>query len=201
MRRRAAVNGFTLIELLLVLSFLAVVGAALAAVFQTGIKTYQKIQGHSRDQQTARALFLQLERELRHSISVPGAAFIGRSDEISFCTLSLSDPPAVIWVRYQWKRDAGKPGGTLFRRQATLSPTGADGGAEDQAWTEDPSLIQFRYAFGAPDEESPPEWKDAWDAPTRTPAAVSVSLRWGADGAPPHRRFTKIIRVPTGLLP
>lgn len=180
-------QGFTLLELLLALSAFSVAGVALAASLRTGYQAWTAGEASGRAMQEARRNLEDLGVELRNSIDVPGRAFKGGSEHLSFDTREGGTSPTLARLAYGPDPSLG----VLVRRS---EPYG--GAPRSRVLSSNRAALSFAYPYRDPDMESV-AWRDQWPGPER-PRAVRVALTLVDARGAPHE-FVKVAWVPGGV--
>jgi len=79
-------KAFTLVELLIVSALLAIISMAVYAVFNSGVKIWQRI-GNLTWEEDLNILLDKLQSDLRNSFDFQGIDFIGEKDKLVFATI------------------------------------------------------------------------------------------------------------------
>lgn len=182
--------GFTFIELILVITLLSVVSLAMFAVFNNGIKIWQRINKQLPQEDIA--IFLdKFNRDLRNSFEFEGIKFTGGRQEISFATLVSSRQlgcRTVGRVTYSYQPFEAR----LSRRQDDFSQAFSSQENEFSQPLNNIKSLKFQYYFYNQDAKEY-LWLDDWGKDS-LPLAVRIELETGDTGQ--IRKFTQTVGLP-----
>jgi len=77
-------RAFTLIEFLIVISIMAVLGAAVLSIFSGGINVYKRVKELGTEEMQALLSLEEVEMDLRNTFVISGINFTGEAKEITF---------------------------------------------------------------------------------------------------------------------
>lgn len=202
-------NAFTLIELLIASAIFSLVALGAYTGFQTGLRTYRKIEAASEEWERARIILNRLEIDFRNSFAYTStdsgfkgeksaAVFLAQIDEYSGSQLK----PQVCRIQYSAsdKRLIRTlyPGTEALKKASEASP-------RESVYAMDE--VSFEYACESVNPDKPYEWQETWPKDDSQknflPPAVKVTLSLQEkknDNAPPLI-LTKIISLPMGKKP
>lgn len=191
-------TGFTLIEILIVMAILSVVALAVFSTFNSGIKIWQRLTKSA----IAGDLDIFLEKisyDLRNSFKSSEIKFVGRSNNVDFATLALTEAGkkdrglAVGGVGYYFDTETG----VINRRQADYSQVYQNKYAQPRQVMGNVRSLNFQYYYYDPEGEVY-AWTDTWGEEMQgvIPQAVRVNVAF-TDGDE-IRMITKAITIPSG---
>ena len=204
-------RGFTLIELLIGLTLWVVVSFTLARVFQSGLRSWKRIETMNTMRQESRVVLDDLAREFRNAIDVPGVSWSGDDQEITFSTVEEEEGEATLHVSqvkiekvtYQlvpvqepnkaWPD--GVPQTFLRRLKQQLSPAGIQTVIETPLTTR-PTMIRWEYAYALP--QGGIDWQSRWKETVdhSLPCGIRVHLTQ-YDDAGQSEIFSRTFFTPT----
>lgn len=179
-------GGVTLIETLLVTVLVAVVSLSMYALFNNGIKIWQRANQETPEEDVA--IFLEkITYDLRNTFNFSKVRFAGTRDEIRLAAIVNS---AVGEIIYSF--DARR--GVCNREQRDYSQSYEDEPGYMRGLLINAKSLNFRYYF-YDDEKKEYLWQDEW-LEEGLPLAVNVNLELNS-GAKDYI-FTKTISIPAG---
>jgi len=183
-------SGFTLIELLFVVGLIAVISLAMFAVFNNGIKIWQRINGQLPEEEAA--IFMdRFFHDLRNSIASYSIKFSGSQKQMVFATLVNSPRLKNTSVgRVTYFYDPGSY--ALSRQQDDYSSvcTGEEGGPLRTLGNI--TALKFQYYFFDKDRKEY-FWLDEWSRDS-VPLAVNIEMEMD-DGGRVHK-FSQALFIP-----
>jgi Tfp pilus assembly protein PilE len=187
--RQAKAGGVTLIELLLVVSFMAILSLAMYAVFNNGIKIWQRINKQLPEEDVA--IFMdRFSRDLRNNINYKAIKFYGTEKNMEFPTLVNSQRfgnASVGKVAYFY--DSGAE--VLSRQQDDYAHIyNAEPGPS--RYLNNVVSAKFQYYFFDADNKKY-LWLEEWNK-DNLPLAVRIELE--IDDGSQTRKFTQAIFIP-----
>jgi general secretion pathway protein J len=202
LRRRAtdAEAGYTLLELLIALALLAVIASLLVKAITSARQALNVVdqRGTQASVPAVQSVLRRLLVEARASPDATGQAdlnraFIGETNKVGFVSSFVPQGQYGGLWRYEIALDANEgaaESNTLVLTQQLVRPTSQATGAPLRTVViNEVRALSLRY-FGAEEEGSAPQWKDAWRHPYRLPNLVSVDVTFvRADG----RQWTTLI--------
>ncbi|MCM8796060.1 MAG: prepilin-type N-terminal cleavage/methylation domain-containing protein [Candidatus Omnitrophica bacterium] len=183
---------FTLIEMLIVSAILSVVGLAIYATLNNGIKIWQKVNTPL-PEEDLNIFFDRFSLELRNSFKFTGINFSGTKEMLEFPTLVNS-------LRLQ-KRTVGKviyiyePQNQILNRYQ-LDFAGVYMGETNLTFRQslrNIKSLRFQYYFYDKDKKEY-LWQDEW-LKEDLPLAVRLELEF--DNGKESKKFTKTVNIPT----
>lgn len=183
---------FTLIEILLVSAMLTVVGLAIYATFNNGVKIWQRVNKEM-PQEDLGIFFEKFRADLRNSLAFKDIGFLGTVHGIEF--------PTLIDSRRLDKRTVGKViysydpvSGIVEREEKDFSHiySGHEGIVTQSL--KGISFFEFQY-YSYDKEEKEYVWQGEWEK-ENLPLAVRIGLKF--DKVFQDDNFTKTISVPLG---
>ncbi len=190
-RKANSKNSFTLIELLLVVVLLSVVSLAMYAVFNNGIKIWQRINKRL-PQEDVSIFFDKFSRDLKNSFKFSAIRFSGSVTSLEFATVINSprlQKTTVGRVTYSYDPQAE----VLNRQQDDYSQVsgGSGEGSLIQSLNNIKS-VKFQYCIF---DENTKEylWREEWTKDD-IPLAVKIELEI-ADGSQ-IRKFIQTVGIP-----
>lgn len=145
-------KGFVLIELLVAMILFALAGSMLSFSFIQGLKTNQRIHEGFKSHDPLRLTFIQLERDLRNSVSLVDHPFTGKKGELKFPSLLPEESKEgkkvtqLYLVHYFLKESR------LIRSQAKLSSKLTNEEVKEKILIKELKSLEFEYPYQ--DEES-----------------------------------------------
>ena len=188
-------SGFTLVEFFLALSIFAVVGVAVAAALRAGVDAWRRAEETGRVTQEARRVLEDLALELRSALTLPGKAFEGGPDRLSFDAYLVGrKTPGIFRVSYGLDP---KTGALTRARQGYGDDRSKD---LPRALTSRRVRLSFAYPYRHPEQENATQWRRRWKSSTKLPRGVRVRLTLHDRSDRPHS-FLKTLWVPVGAWP
>ena len=188
MPRRAtgAEAGFTLIELLIALALLTVIASLLVNAVGSARQALNVV-----DRRVTQASVPAVQSVLRRLLvearansnatqrADPDRAFIGELNKLSFVSSFVPQGQYGGLWRYQIALDAseraGESSALVLTQQLVRPAPSAAGPPLRTVVLKEVRALSVRY-FGAEDNDSAPQWQDAWRHPSRLPRLVSVDV-------------------------
>jgi len=189
-KRNNAIVGFTLIELAVVAAMVVVVSLAMYAVFNNGIKIWQKINCPMQ-QEDLGIFFDRFTHDLRNSFKFSGIVFSGEAERLQFATLVNSPDMHKITVGgvvYYYDRGTR----ILSRQQMDYSQLYDNKEVPAQQALRNIKSLKFKY-YSYDGGKKEYLWEDEW-AKEGMPLAVRVEIEtnYGRD----DNIFTKTVSIP-----
>ncbi len=192
-RKTKLKKSFTLIELLLVTVLLSVVSLAMYAVFNNGIKIWQRVN-RQLPQEEAVIFLDKFSRDLRNSFKFSTISFSGKETELGFATLLNSQrlqKTTVGRVTYSYDPQAQ----VLNRQQDDYSQVYSGGEGSSVRSLSNIRSVKFQYCTF--DKENKKYlWYDEW-AKDDFPLAVRIDLE--IDDGRQVRKFTQVFGIPVAV--
>ncbi len=191
-RKNNRKSAFTLVEMLIVTAILSVVGMAIYATFNSGVKIWQKVT-RQLPEEDLNIFFDKFSLDLRNCFKFTGINFSGTADKLEFPTLVNS-------LRLE-KRTVGKsiyayePQGRILNRyQVDFAGIYSDEGASPRQSLRDVKALKFQYYFY--DEQNKIYvWQDEW-LREGLPLAVRVELE--LDDGQKTKKFSRTVAISIG---
>lgn len=184
-----AIKGFTLVEILLVIVMLAFVSLAVYAVFNSGIKIWQKVSKEVPEEEL-NIFFARFAGDLRNSFKFSGFDFLGQDDALEF-TFLVSSPGLN-------KRSVGRVGylydfsdKIIVRKESDYSQAYNQQQKGRQVLS-NVSAFNFQYYF-YDKEKKEYLWKSRLEK-GESPLAVRIELDLGNENS--AVKFTKTVSIP-----
>jgi len=182
--------GFTLIELLFVTAIMAVVSLATYAVFNNGIKIWQRIN-KPLGQENVLIFADKFCRDLHNSLNFKGIPFSGRGNALAFAALVTSPRlknTTVGRLSYSYEPQAQ----LLSRKQDDYSQVYSGGQDSPVQSLSNVTSFKFQYYVFDPDNKQY-FWQDEWvkDSP---PLAVRMELE--IEDGNRIRKFIQTVNIP-----
>ena len=191
-------SGFTLIEILLVISLLAMIGAAVYRSFSNGLKVWD----HSRKliiEEDIAIFFEKFSDDLHNSFAYSRIPFEGREDHLKFATIVTAKADAKLKMeegallsrigQVEYYFDPGQR--ILYKRQANYGQALRHGSGSERPLLARINDIKFLYYFGDSSGKL-----STTKSINNVPAAVLVDVEFTDDGNP--RTMKKLVNIPMG---
>lgn len=178
-------KGLTLLELLIAVSIFSLVALSLYAAFQSGIRTYERMDSSFDVYQALRVVMNRLELDLKNSFSYlrGDSKFIGSEKALAFFsaidTLQQDNEtyPNIGYIKYEFTDN-------MLRRTCYLGLDALTEGSEPSGEKVFSLLkdISFTYAVASKDLGSVYQWQEEWpksedlEKGKKFPLAVKVSV-------------------------
>ena len=183
-------RAFTLVELLIVSALLAIISMAVYAVFNSGVKIWQRI-GDLTWEEDLNILLDKLQSDLRNSFDFQGIDFTGEKDKLAFATIVDSarlKKKTVGQVAYFFDTYSG----TLSREERDYAHIFGEDRGRVSVVSTNIRFLRFQYRYY--DEEMKRYiWNDQW-ATEGLPGAVRVELEFDDGDA---ARITRTVDIPS----
>jgi Tfp pilus assembly protein PilE len=190
-RKANSKKSFTLIELLLVSVLLSVVSLAMYAVFNNGIKIWQRINKRL-PQEDVSIFFDKFSRDLKNSIKFSSIKFSGRETTLEFAALINSprlQKTTVGRVAYSYDPQTG----VLNRQQDDYSQIySASGEGSLVQSLNNIKSVKFQYCiFYAETKEY--LWREEW---TKEDIPLAVKIELEIEDGSQIRKFIQTVGIP-----
>jgi len=183
------VRGFTLVEMLLVVVMLAFVSLAVYAVFNNGIKIWQKINKQVPEEEL-NIFFARLAGDLRNSFKFSGFDFLGQDDSLEFTSLVNStelNNRSIGRIGYLYDISAK----AVIRKESDYSEAYNQHQRSRQVLN-GVSALNFQY-YLYDKEKKEHIWKSRLEK-GESPLAVRIELDLGNENS--AVKFTKTVSIP-----
>ena len=189
-------KGFTIIELIITTTLMAVVGAAITAVFMRGLQVWERARMSNQLELDAKFSLEKMAKELRNTYAFQGIPFSGKESEVSFPSYvqrvdaEKSVPREIGTISYFMNSSEKalmrlqKPYDELFQHfqepQAKVALSPIEG-----------FKVQY-YHFNMTLKLY--EWKDSWEEPGHAPLGIRfvLTIRKGKE----DKSFIKMVILP-----
>jgi general secretion pathway protein J len=204
LRRLDPEAGFTLLELLIALTLLAVTTSLLVNAIGSARQALRIV-----DRRVAHATVPAVQSVLRRLLteSRPGLdmtqkaeadrAFAGEPGKMGFVSSFVPQGQYGGLWRYEIALDAdagaSRPGAVVLTQHLVRPASSAAAAPLRTVVIDGVAALRLRY-FGAPDEDSTPQWHDSWRDPRRLPRLVSLDVTFAqTDG---HEWTPLVVSLP-----
>lgn len=195
-RRTNARRGFTLVEVLISTGLMVVVGLAVYASFNSGIKIWKRVVRPDIIEDVN--IFLEkLRSDLKNSVLYQGIEFVGQPDSIHFATLVTTNSSRPGLHRgmgeVSYSFEAEEEAVIQHKRNLSAIYKGREGIAQEVL--HNVVLLELNYYYYEPLEEEY-LWVEQWQDKEKLPLSVLVKIVLLNEGK--NYTFTKRIDLPLG---
>lgn len=167
MKKKAA---FTFVEMLVVVTIFSILSVAVYATFASGMRMWGRVQDAALSQRKAALRLEKMSSDLRQILYFPQIGFAGKSNEVSFPSLSANNE--LVKVTYFFEQN------NLLRKQELYKDILEEKKEEVKAKSllTEVEDLKFEFAYKEIDKEEY-SWKDEWNKEDGLPIMVKIELK------------------------